>query len=434
MAVAKENKKYHFFLFLISPVLALIYGIRTRQKTYIRWSLFLFVVIYGSTMHPSHLGDGAAHFDILINQPLDKSFSQFWDELISIFTLAPKDNTADDPYIHILRYILGTLFDAPRLLFVVVSIIFGYFYSGAIVKLLSYVKWGSKYNIFYFIFFLVLFLLFQTPGDMQSVRQGTGVWVLIYAVISYQETKKLKYIFLLLFTPFIHVGFLALSVPFLIVMLSGYRKPLVYFVIFMISVLASNLVNSTAVNDFASQTEVGASKSKAYNYDDEEREAVQKGIEKKAQNTRFYKTYQSSRIHFNVITGLIIFMFLILRNRGFGEIENALFSYGLAGASFANFLSFNFAIYARDWIMSSILILALLLVFLSKQNLNNIRFSSLKVKLPLFVFSVLLFPYVLFLLSANLNFTSFYSLFLPVTVWFNFDMGISIRGFLGLFI
>lgn len=434
MAVAKENKKYHFLLFLISPVLALIYGIRTKQKVYIRWSIFVFVVIYGSTMHPSHLGDGATHFNILVSQPLDKSFSVFWEEIISILTLAPKSGTGTDPYIHILRYVLGTLFNAPRLLFVVVSIIFGYFYSGAIVKLLSYVQWNSNYNKFYFLFFLVLFLLFQTPGDMQSVRQGTAVWVLIYAVISYQQTKKLKYILLVLFTPFIHAGFLALAVPFLVVMLSGYRKPLVYFVIFMISVLASNLVNPVAVNDFASQTEVGAGKAKAYTYDDERREAVEKGISKKAENARFYKTYQSSRIHFNVFTGLVIFMFLILRNRGFGEIENALFSYGLAGASFANFLSFNFAIYARDWTMASVFILALLLIFLSKQNLNNIRFSSLKVKLPLFILSVLLFPYVLFLLSANLDFTSFYTLFLPVTMWFNFDMGLSIRGFLGLLI
>jgi hypothetical protein len=266
---------------------------------------------------------------------------------------------------------------------------------------------------------------------MQSVRTGTAVWVVIYALISYHQTKKNIYIFLLLLTPLIHIAYIILIIPFLVVLLSGLRNPKIYFIIFMVSVLSSNLINPESANDIVSQTEIGASKAKGYTVDEERAEQKKSDIDQGGGT--FYKKYQGLRIHYNVLTGLIIFMFLFLRNRGFGEIENTLFSYGLAGASFANFLSFNFAIYNRVWLMAAILILALLLIFLSKENLRNIPYSFLKIKLPLFIFSAVLFPYLLFLLSANLNFTSIYVLIAPIAMWVEFDMGISIRGLIGFF-
>jgi hypothetical protein len=431
MATLKENKKYHLLLFLISPILGLTYGIKTKKWSYIRWSIFIFVVIYGSVLHPSHLGDGAVHLENVHTHYTYLSFSQFWEDLTRILSLNPTSKTSTDPYIHILSYIIGTVLNSPNLFFTGVALVFGYFYSGAVVKLLSYVNWNTKYNKFYFLFFLVLFLFFQTPGDMQSVRTGTAVWVVIYALISYHQTKKNKYIFLLLATPLIHIAYVVLIIPFLVVLLSGLRNPKIYFIIFMISVLSSNLINPESANDIIAQTEIGASKARSYTVDEERAENVKSNIDQGG--GRFYKKYQASRIHYNVLTGLIIFMFLFLRNRGFGEIENTLFSCGLAGASFANFLSFNFAIYNRVWLIAAILILALLIIFLSKEDLRKIPYSLLKIKLPLFIFSVALFPYILFLLSANLNFTSTYVLFMPVVMWIDFDMGISIRGLIGFF-
>jgi len=436
LAILKENIKYHFILYLISPILALIYGIRTKQRNYIRWSVFIFVVIYGSTMHPSHLGDGAAHFEEVAEQSLDKNFNEFWDELVSILILNPKSETSIDPFIHILRFILGTLFDAPRFLFIVVSIIFGFFYSGSIVKLLDYVSWDTKYNKFYFTIFLVTLILWQTPGNMQSIRQGTALWIVIYSIVSYHQSNKRKYLTILLLAPCFHLAYLVLSIPFLIVLFSNYRNPKVYFIIFMVSVIASNVVNKEAVNDLVSQNRVGQGKVKGYTMDEERLEELEAKREEKREesNIRFYRIYETENIHMNVLTGLIIFVFFVLKNRGFGYLENTLFSYGLAGASFANFLSFNFAVYNRTWQLAGIFILSLVVIFLSKQNLRNIAFSFLKVRLPLFVFSILILPYILYLLSANLQFTPVYVIFTPFVMWFDFDIGMSIRGFIGILI
>lgn len=413
--------------------MGLVYGLRSRSRQYIGWTVFLFVVIYGSLIHPSHVGDGEVHFLNLHAHYLNLDFDQFWDELIGILSFSPTKSTNDDPYLHILSYLIGTIFNVPKLFFFGVALVFGYFYSRAIVILLSYVKWNSKFNKFYFAFFLVFFLLWQGPSDMQSVRTSTALWVLVYAIVSYHQTKKRKYLFLALLPPIVHVGYFALAIPFWVVLFSGYRNPKVYFIIFMVSVLATNIINQTAVNDLVSETSsVGASKTKAYTRDDKDVKYLKKTAEIES-DSRFYKNYKSKKIHYTVLTGLIIYMFLFLRKRGFGQIENTLFSYGLAGASFANFLSFNYAINNRDWQIAGVFILALFVRFLSNYNLRKIPLSFLKVKLPLFIFCLAFVPYLMYLSSAILQNTSAYVIFMPVVMLIDFDMGIGIRAFIGFF-
>ena len=81
MVIRNENRVYHFFLFLLSPVLGLYYAIKTKSKDTIRWGLFVFTVIYGSLFTISSLGgqleggkmrgaDGAGHWDISIIKTL----------------------------------------------------------------------------------------------------------------------------------------------------------------------------------------------------------------------------------------------------------------------------------------------------------------------------------------------------------------------------
>ena len=433
MASLQEHKKNLLIFFFISPILGLIYGLRTRRSDAIRWSIFVFVFIYGSLLHPSHMGDGASHYNNMLAHYPNLSFSQFWNELIDILSFNPSYGTNDDPYIHILTYFVAAVLNSPNLLFVGVALVFAYFYSGAIVFLMSYVNWKSKNNKFYFTFFLILLLFWQNPGNMQSIRLGTAIWIVIYGIIGYHKTKKIKYAFLIFLSPFFHFAFLLLVLPFCLVLFSGYRNPRIYFIIFLISVFSVNIVDSSALNNFASQTEIGATKVQAYTLDKKRIETIRKQNTELAKTSRFYKVYQTNKLHYNLLTGLIIFMFLFLRKKGFNQIENTLFSYGLAGASFANFFAFNFAVYNRLWVISGILILSLIVIFLSKQKLRIFSFSFLKIQLPMFIFVVGFVPYLFYLVSAFLDFTSLYVLFMPIVMLIEYDMGISIRGFIGFF-
>lgn len=436
MSIYKENAGYHFLLFAISPFLGMVYAIKTRSKQVIRWSIFAFTVIYGSLFHKSFLGDGAVHWQAVYDNYQYLSFEVWWNRLLAILRLDPTYYTNDDPYIHVISYIVGSLFNVPGLFFVAVALVYAYFFSGAIVKLLSYVRWDLKYNKFYFLFFLTLLILWEAPYLMQTVRTWTGMWVLIYAVISYYETKKSKYLLLALTPPLIHVGYFVMAVPAWIVLFTGFRNPKVYFIIFVLSIFFSNVVEQSGFTEQISQTELGASKTKSYyTGDDKAGEGYEGNREKLAQNENFYKVFERYKLHINVLSGMVIFIYLFLRGSGFGKIENLLFSCGLSFASMANFFTQIFAVHNRLWNISVVFILCLVLIFLSKNKLRYMRFSFLKVRLPLTVFTIAIVPYMLYLISINLSYTSPYLFVLPIAHWIKpEEAGMSLRQLIGLFL
>ena len=198
--------------------------------------------------------------------------------------------------------------------------------------------------------------------------------------------------------------------------------------------LVSNFALNSGFNDLASQTELGASKVQGYYSDDERQAERDEKNAKLASGSNFYKSYETLGIHHYVLTGVIVFVFIFLRKNGFGKIENMLFSYALAQASVANLFVSIFAAYNRGWVIAGVFIIALMMVFLSKQKINNIRFSFLKVKLPLFIISLAIFPYMLYFLSSFLNTTSVFIFFLPFISWFEPDVGISIKDVIAVFI
>jgi len=434
MSSLQQNIKYHFILFFISPVLGLLYGLKSKSLAYMRWSIFGFVVIYGSLFSRFQLGDGAVHWDNVYNHYQYLDFSVFWSELLDIMSLDHSREVNDDPYIHILSYFVGTVLNAPGLFFVFVGAVYGYFYSGVAVKIIGYINWKSKYNKFYFIFFLAILVLWIFPLKMQTVRSWTGMWVLLYAILSYHETRKKKYWLLALVPPLFHIGFLALAFPIWFVLFSGYRNFKVYFIIFISSIFFSNALRQTSFSSLASQTKVGKSKVDSYMLDEARQQLKRNNIVINKSGSNFYRRSQNLNIQKSVVSGIIIFIFIFLRKKGFGEIEKTLFSYGLAMASFANFFTSVYAVHNRGWPIASILILSSLVIFLSKNNLNSIGFSLFKIKLPLFIFTIGLIPFGLFLISNALSYTSPFAFFLPVFSWMDSEMATNIRAVLGLFL
>jgi len=437
MAIEKENYKYHFILYLISPVLGLIYGLKSGSKTYIRWTIYIFTVIFGSLLTFGVMGgergkktgaDGAIQLNHVYDDYQYKDFSWFWEQMLEIFTLSGKAEFAE-PYGHILAFIFGSFLNSPGSFFVGVALVYGYFFSGSLVKLLSYVDWNSNYNRFYFFSFLAMMVMWVNLKDMNTVRTWTGMWVLIYAVMSYYETKHKKYLLLAFVPPFIHIGFSAMCIPVWIVLFSGYRNPKLYFIIFILSTLFSGVTQQSGVyEDVASTSELASRKVSAYSMDEDKIEKIETNRNERSSN--FYKMYEKYGMQNYVLTGLVIFIFLFLRQIGFSKIENTLFSYGLALASFANFTSFISALHARTWTIAAVFIMTLVVVFLSKNNFRNTHFAFMKVKLPLTIFTLLFIPYFLLKISMFLNIGSVFLFFTPFFSWINPEIGISIRDFI----
>jgi hypothetical protein len=439
MSIAKSNKKYHVFLFLVSPILGLFYGIKSGSLKVIRWSIFAYTVIYGSLFYSLFYGkeeeganDGVRHLAKAERHYQYLDFSTWWEELIAILSLDPINNTQSDVFIHVISYIAVGIFGAPFLFFTLVAAVYGYFFSGALVKIFSYIDWKSGYNLRFFYFFLVLLILWRTPDAMQTVRTWTGMWVLIYALLSYHETKNKKYMLLALCPLFIHIGYAMLGIAYWAVLFTGFRNPKIYFIIFIFSIFVSNVVEQTGFLDFAAQTEIGEKKSKAYYLEGDRADEYYESKQESSAN--FYKKYVELNIHHYVLSGIIIFMFVFLRKRGFGELENTLFSYALAGASFSNFFTPIFAVHNRGWFIAGFLIISLLVIFLSKQDLRKIPLSSLKVKFPLFISALATIPFMLFFISSFLFFTSSNIILMPLIIWIVPESGFTIRDVIVFFL
>ena len=128
---------------------------------------------------------------------------------------------------------------------------------------------------------------------------------------------------------------------------------------------------------------------------------------------------------------LIIYIFIVFFRKILNPPLSILFSFGLAGASFANFFNFNYDVYNRSWSIGSVFILFLLLIILSKINFKNVSFP---IKISLVLIIIFLFPYLLNLLSEFIWNTSIYVLIMPIIFFIDFDMGMSIRDAIGFLI
>jgi hypothetical protein len=446
MSVLKENIRYHAILYVISPVLALIYGLRSRSWNYIRWTIFVFTSIYGSlltyyllggqgevgTKHYTSGADGARHINNVYIHYQHLDFETWFERLVAIISFSPTNYTQEEPYTHIISYLVGSVFNAPGLFFFVVAVVFAYFYSGSLVKIYQYIDWNSGYNTIYFRFFFVLFCMFFLPYEMQTVRTWTAGFVLLYAVLHYYDTRKKKYLLLALIPPLIHIGFFALALPVWFVLFTGLRTPKLYFIIFVISIFASTAIEQTNAFDFIQSTEVGQSKFDGYYVEDQEL-YIETRMENAESNT-FYKNYERARIHFYVLTGIIFFIYFILRKKGFGKLENTLFSYALATATFSNFFIAIYAVHNRGWILAAFFILALMAIVLSKHNLRAFQPYSLKVSLPLNIFILAIIPYMLYYMSNTLRFTSANILILPIVSWIEPESSFNLRELIGIFL
>jgi len=231
---------------------------------------------------------------------------------------------------------------------------------------------------------------------------------------------------------FIHIGYAMLGIAYWAVLFTGFRNPKIYFIIFIFSIFVSNVVEQTGFLDFAAQTEIGEKKSKAYYLEGDRADEYYESKQESSAN--FYKKYVELKIHHYVLSGIIIFMFVFLRKRGFGELENTLFSYALAGASFSNFFTPIFAVHNRGWFIAGFLMIALLVIFLSKQDLRRISLSSLKVKFPLLLFSLTIAPFMLFFIASTIQYTSANIFLMPIISWVVPESGFTVREAIGLFL
>ncbi|UAM96624.1 EpsG family protein [Polaribacter litorisediminis] len=409
----------------ISPVILLIAAFRQSNRNLKKWVLIIFITFFGSLIFLSPGTDGYVHRKNVSEHYIGLGFGQFLEEIGRQLTFQQTPGVQDEPFIHILSFVVGAL-RVPGLFFTLVAFIFAYFYVGSLFRLFEIYPTWKRSKVFFL--YALVFVLFMGVQQINQIRTGVGFWVLFYACLSYYQTKKIKYLLLMFVPPFIHIGYWAMALPAWGVLILGNWK-WIYSVIFFLS-FTSQLVNPSTVTNQMEKTEIGKSKVKGYSV---EEKATSEQVLKAYGNTNWYKKYAKLGLQVwgvNVIAIILIIFGTYFS--GMNKLESRLFSTGILTVSLSNLSWFLYALKNRSAAVGMVFILATLLLLWQRGYFNS---SINKVKNQLFAIRVLitLFIFVIiFNVSELIQLLSIFLFFAPFIPWIVEEMNVSIRGFIGL--
>jgi len=410
----------YLFVLLISPVLGLFFGLKEHNLVLKKWVIILFITLFGSTIVLQSGSDGATYVDIVDNFYLRMSFDEFIQGLNSIINLSPEYYQRGDPYVHILSYLAGGIFQSSQTLFVMVSFIYGYFYTSALLKV--FYKFKIRKYTFPIIFFGVVLVFWEGLEAMVTIRTWTGAWVLFYSSMSYFETNKKKYLFLIALTPLIHFAYFFISIPVWIVILYKSRSKIylaLYIVSFVYTINAGSFITSVSQSsDLASGRIVAYDRGEDYYSELRTRQSSQKNW-----YVNLGTTLRNNSIH------LLLLVFLIQGNyfKSMTSFETNLVSVALLMVALANFGSFIPAVYSRTMRNAGIYVLAVTVMLLIDNRFYINKYARQIIDFTLI--TVMIFMGI-FLLYKFIGLTYFLSAFLflnPSLPWFLKENNIPVR-------
>ena len=236
----KEDKydvSIKFLVFLVSPFLALFFGL-LRIKTRSSFILFflIFITLGLSFTVPERRTDefnldGVSYrnnFEAYENKSVDTYLSDL-EKYIS-FT------GASDFYDSTINFLVSRCLNNYHLMFLVVSMVFSFFSLASLKFLVAERHFTNSLSC------LILLYLFMTNQifNINAYRFFTAAWIAVYALLNILLKNNNKYIFLLLLTPFFHGSFFILYVLVFFYSVTGkYLK--LWGIFFVISFFLSNI-------------------------------------------------------------------------------------------------------------------------------------------------------------------------------------------------
>lgn len=400
----------------IAPVVTLISILRSVGHEGKRFLLTLLIVVYGVTLPLTERADGFRHKQMVINEYMDMSWARFVDDLVKILTFEVSSSSTD-VYKHVISYISGAIFSAPFLFFFIVSLVYGYFYSGVVLQIFRNYRFNSASLGLFFWGFVTLFFLNKGVEGIQTVRTWTGLWVLLYAVMMYDSTQNRKYLFLLLFPPLIHFGYFLMAIPAYLILIFGIRHKLIALVFIL----------STSINFYNPETLANSTfrnfsliNLKINQYERSEEELTMEALlDRKNQKNNIERTwYKKLEIggYFKWVNNLLMYVliFFQIAPRFMNRLEQRLFAIGLATLAGSNVLFFIFAASNRMHVIGLTFILAsLVMLFIRSRDFQFFTRQNSFFKAALGSYFILSIPQFIYLVSFFLSQISAYMILLP---------------------
>lgn len=427
----KQRKAFSLLLLIVSPAISLSYALQNLDYKGKRLILTIFGLLYGLFLNHS-MGDDAWTHIQKMQSYYYMDLNEFIQRFFSIITFNPSPYSPDDLYVHLLFGIAGSLFQSPSLLFSMVGAVYGYFYGGALLKVIE-IKKEERVTVLVFIL-IVLFVILRGFENMQTIRSWTGMWVLFNGIWGFHKTQNKKYIFLIIFAPFFHLMYLFIALPALILVFFKSMPRNLIIGIYLGSFVLN--VNTLSVINIASENQLAENKLNSYyRVTDAGDEIDPIAIRQEGSNDVWYAKYGKTDA---VYYGSIYFIFLLIiagfySKKTMANIEYKLLSTGILMASLANFLSFSYAFYSRTMANASLYVLAVM-VILALRGLFSLNTTPLWKRNAVWIGVLIFIPKLFYFASDIMYKTSIMILVFPFLSIFDEGYNHSVRDLIDLFL
>jgi hypothetical protein len=233
-----ENTVIKVILFLVSPILAFLFSLRTLKTKSSFVIIFLFSVFFGlaftvsagkqsdDSIDGSSYREKFEHYKFITDSKFYKGFVEYLT-----FEKGKQDYYFDTVAFYVSRFTANY-----HIMFMVFAIVFSFF----ALKSLKFFVAEKNYSTSLACFILLYLFMINQIFNINGVRFWTAAWVGVYSVLQIFRNGKNKYFLLLLCTPFFHGAFW-LFIVITIIAYFGKNLNKVWAVLFFVSFLVSNV-------------------------------------------------------------------------------------------------------------------------------------------------------------------------------------------------
>jgi len=226
---AKQDSIYSYLVFLVSPLLSVFIALRSYNSAWAKNLVWFFVVFYAITFTIPSEGSDAFYYKTQLETLHMKNIS-LKDFASNFYTTKPTgglEKPFDDAIQPAISYAVAQFTDNYRFLYLFIGLIYGYFFSRNIWFLISALK--DRIQIIHVVVILS-FALIIAFWQLNSIRMWTAAHIFFYGVIMYlQKGRKLRGIFFVSISFFMHFSFLLPISTFLLYIIVGNRIKIFFY-------------------------------------------------------------------------------------------------------------------------------------------------------------------------------------------------------------
>lgn len=226
-----------FVLFLISPLLSLLYSIKSLEKRSSIIYVFLFCIFFGLAFTVSNIRvegspDGVS-YRALFEDYSSVGYDEFMYHVEEYFSF---DSKIKDLYADTVAFLVSRFTSNYHIFFLVIATVFAFFQ----LKTLFFLTRHRNYVFGGVCFLLVFLFTFVQIKNINGLRFWTSYWIALYALFSLLLTRRKKFLLLIASLPLFHGSFVVVWILMALYYITGkYEK--IWFVLLIISSFVGNV-------------------------------------------------------------------------------------------------------------------------------------------------------------------------------------------------